>query len=182
MRKLTTTLYGLTIALATPALAEPDAALFTGDMAKMERVEPYVPAITAFLTEDGTLSDLSVYEGQVVVLNFWATWCAPCREEMPSLQALQDKMGAGDLEVVTMAFGRHDPMAMDRFWTETGVTSLPLHRDPASEMARGMGVRGLPHTLVLDRAGQVVAQLVGTADWAAPEALAVMEGYLEQED
>lgn len=180
LRNLTGLLYGLTLALATPALAEIDADLLTGDMSKLEILEPHAPAITAFVDADGEIGDLSMYHGQVVVLNFWATWCAPCREEMPSLQALQDLMGGDDLEVVTMAFGRHNPMAMKKFWSETGVTSLPLHVDPASEMARGMGVRGLPHTFVLDRQGRIVAQLIGTADWAAPETLKVMEAYLAE--
>lgn len=180
MRKLIWTLYCLAFALATPAVAEIDDTLFTGDMAKIEVLEPHTPAITAFVGIDGELADLSMYHGEVVVLNFWATWCAPCREEMPSLQALQDTLGAGDLEVVTMAFGRHNPMAMARFWDETGVTSLPLHTDPLSEMAKGLGVRGLPHTFVLDRQGRVVAQLIGTADWAAPETLALMNAYLAQ--
>lgn len=180
LRKLTGLLYGLTLTLATPAAADVDAALFTGDMQKMEVLEPYTPAITVFQDIDGNLADLSMYAGEVVVLNFWATWCAPCREEMPSLQALQDKMGGGELEVVTMAFGRHNPMAMANFWSDTGVTSLPLHIDPASEMARAMGVRGLPHTLILNREGKVVAQLIGTADWAGPEALALMDAYLAE--
>ncbi|WP_328795077.1 TlpA family protein disulfide reductase [Jannaschia marina] len=180
LRRILVPLYGLTLALATPAGAEVDAGLFTGDMAKMEALEPHAPAITTFLDPEGEVADLSMYRGEVVVLNFWATWCAPCREEMPSLQALQDEMGAGDLEVVTMAFGRHNPMAMEKFWADTGVTSLPLHLDPRSEMARAMGVRGLPHTLVLDREGRVVAQLIGTADWAAPETLALMDAYLAE--
>ncbi|SDY61838.1 Thiol-disulfide isomerase or thioredoxin [Jannaschia faecimaris] len=180
LRKLVPTLYGLAFALATPALAEVEPGLFTGTMAKMEPLEAYTPAITTFVGADGQLADLSMYHGQVVVLNFWATWCAPCREEMPSLQALQEAMGDRDLEVVTVAFGRHNPVAMEKFWADTGITSLPLHIDPASEMARGLGVRGLPHTFILDRDGRILAQLIGEADWDAQETLALLEAYLEQ--
>ena len=180
MRKLTGPLYGLILALATPAQAGIDAALLTGDMAKVELLEPAVPPETEFVDAAGAPADLSAFHGQVVVLNFWATWCAPCREEMPSLQTLQDAMGAGDLEVVTLAFGRHDRAAMEAFWAEAGVTTLPLARDPASEVARGLGVRGLPHTIMLDREGRAVAQLVGTADWAAPETLALMKAFLAE--
>lgn len=183
LRDLTLTLYGVALALASPVavMAEPiDPALLSGTMAKLQPLEAAAPAVTEYTLFDGGTGDLSDYAGQVVVLNFWATWCAPCRAEMPSLQALQDEMGDGDLEVVTVAFGRHNPVQMKRFWAETGVNDLPLHIDPDSALARGLGVRGLPHTFVLDRDGQVVAQLIGEADWAAPETLAVMEAYLAQ--
>lgn len=184
LRKLCLTLYGLALTLATPGAvlaADIDADLLVGEMAGLELLAPYPPAITAYTQSDGTIGDLSDYAGQVVLLNFWATWCAPCRAEMPSLQALQDQMGGGDLEVVTMAFGRHNPAAMERFWEETDVTTLPLHLDARSELARGLGVRGLPHTFVLDRDGRVVAQLIGEADWDAPETLAVMQAFVDTE-
>ncbi|MCK0169220.1 TlpA family protein disulfide reductase [Jannaschia sp. S6380] len=179
LRKTALALYGLTLALATPAAAL-DPALLTGTMAKMAPVDPYTPSITAYTQADGSIGDLSDYAGEVVVLNFWATWCAPCRAEMPSLQALQDELGDDGLEVVTLAFGRHNPEAMARFWADTGVTTLPLHLDARSEVARGMGVKGLPHTVLLDREGRVVAELVGEADWAAPETLALMRALLEE--
>ncbi len=183
LRKLRLALYGLALALATPALATPagalEPALLTGEMAALEVGEPYVPAITAFTGPDGSPGDLSDYAGKVVVLNFWATWCGPCREEMPSLQALQDELGGEDFAVVTMAFGRHNPAAMQKFWDATGVRDLPLNLDGRSELARGLGVRGLPHTLLLNREGKVVAQLVGAADWAAPETLAVLRALID---
>ncbi|SFI91350.1 Thiol-disulfide isomerase or thioredoxin [Jannaschia pohangensis] len=179
LRKIALGLYGLLLALATPAFAV-DESLLVGDMARLEVSAPYPPAITAYLRDDGSVGDLSDYAGKVVVLNFWATWCAPCRAEMPSLQALQDELQPEGLEVVTMAFGRHNPTAMRRFWDETGVTTLPLHLDPRSEMARALGVQGLPHTFVLGRDGRVLAQFRGEADWAAPEAMAVFRSLLAE--
>ena len=179
LRNLRLALYGLALAVATPALAL-DPALLTGEMEGLETGEAYAPSVTGFTRPDGSVGDLSDYAGKVVVLNFWATWCGPCREEMPSLQALQDELGGEDFEVVTMAFGRHNPMAMQKFWDDTGVRDLPLHLDARTEFARCLGVRGLPHTLVLDRGGEVVAQLVGGADWAAPETLAVMRALIEE--
>ena len=187
LRKLRLTLYGLALTLATPgAVLAADAAdidpyLLVGSMAELEMLDPFLPTITAYNRVDGSIGDLSDYAGQVVVLNFWATWCAPCRAEMPSLQALQDKMGSGDLEVVTMAFGRHNPAAMLRFRQETGMTTLPLHLDGRSELAQGLGVLSLPHSFILDRDGRVVAQLTGEADWDAPETLAVMQAFIGAE-
>jgi thiol-disulfide isomerase/thioredoxin len=178
LRKLVFGLYGLAFALASPA-AGFDAALLTGDMARMRVAEtPWQPEVDSFARRDSTRGRLSDYAGDVVVLNFWATWCAPCRAEMPSLQALQDELGGEGLEVVTVAFGRHNPAQMERFWQEAGITTLPLHLDAASELAQAMGVRGLPHSFVLDREGRVIADLPGEADWAAPETFALMRALL----
>ncbi|UWQ18894.1 TlpA disulfide reductase family protein [Jannaschia sp. M317] len=179
LRYLAFGLYGLTATLATPADAV-DPGLLTGDMAKMQLDAPWRPEVQTFAREDSTRGRLSDYAGEVVVLNFWATWCAPCRAEMPSLQALQNELGDDGLQVVTVAFGRHNPMQMKKFWTEAGITSLPLHLDAGTELARALGVKGLPHTLILNRAGEVVAQLPGEADWAAPETLAVMREFLAE--
>jgi thiol-disulfide isomerase/thioredoxin len=180
LRTLTLGLYVSLLALATPAAAL-DEALLTGEMRRLDVAEtPWTPEIDSFARADSTRGRLSDYAGEVVVLNFWATWCAPCKAEMPSLQALQDALGDEGLEVVTVAFGRHNPAQMERFWEETGVTSLPLHLDAGSEMAGSMGVRGLPHTFVLDREGRVLAELAGEADWAAPETLALMRSLLAE--
>lgn len=164
--------------LATPAPAaagvDEAAALAADTVPALAFVEPAPPPVTAFAPGDDGAGDLSRYAGEVVVLNMWATWCAPCRREMPSLQRLQDRMGDEGLEVVTIAFGRHNPAAMERFWEEAGVTSLPLHLDASTELARGLGVVGLPHTAILDREGRVVAHLAGEADWDAPEMVAVL--------
>jgi thiol-disulfide isomerase/thioredoxin len=180
LRTLTLGLYVSLLALATPAAAL-DEGLLTGEMRRLQVAEaPWSPEIDSFARADSTRGRLSDYAGEVVVLNFWATWCAPCRAEMPSLQALQDALGDEGLEVVTVAFGRHNPAQMERFWEEAGITSLPLHLDAGSEMAGSMGVRGLPHSFVLDREGRVIAELAGEADWAAPETLALMRSLLAE--
>lgn len=176
LRRLTP--YLLALALATPAAADL-APLLTGEMEGVALAGPQAAPDAGFARFDGTRGDLSDYAGKVAVVNFWATWCAPCRAEMPSLQALQDTLGEEGLEVVTIAFGRHDPAAMERFWTEAGVTSLPLHLDAESELARGFGVTGLPHTVILDREGRIVAHKRGEADWASPEALALLRAVLD---
>ncbi len=185
LRQLAFGLYGL-VALsaslaADPAAAEVDPALLTGTMASLELRPPMAAPTAGFARVDGTEGDLSDYAGSVVVLNFWATWCAPCRAEMPSLQALQDSLGPEGLEVVTIAFGRHNPVAMERFWAAAGITDLPLHLDAGTELARGLGVAGLPHSFILDRDGRVIAELVGEADWSAPETLTLLRAVLARE-
>jgi thiol-disulfide isomerase/thioredoxin len=114
-----------------------------------------------------------------VVLNFWATWCAPCRKEMPALDALQAALGDRGLEVVAIATGRNAPAAITRFFDETGVANLHPYTDPGMELARDMAVFGLPVTVILDREGREIARLTGEADWNGPAARAVLEGLLD---
>jgi thiol-disulfide isomerase/thioredoxin len=160
---------------ANPALADPALeALRQGDMRKLAvHAAPIAAGVSEFRSPDGTVHTLADWQGKVVVLNFWATWCAPCRKEMPSLDALQGAMEP-DVAVVTVATGRNQPAAIDRFFAEVGVTRLPVLLDPKSALAREMGVAGLPVTVLLDRQGQEVARLIGEADWNAPEAQAVL--------
>ncbi|MDC0011712.1 TlpA family protein disulfide reductase [Octadecabacter sp.] len=123
-----------------------------------------------FTHEDGAALTLAAFEGKFVVLNFWATWCAPCRKEMPHLSELQTEMGGADFEVVTIATGLNQRPAMERFLEEIGVDNLALHTDNNSALARDMGVVGLPVTLILNPDGFEIARLIGDADWASDNA------------
>lgn len=167
--------------LANPGLADTSAAaaLRDGDMKKLTfHSEPKQAGTSAFSTFDGAPLYLSDYAGKFVLVNFWATWCAPCRKEMPQLAELQDQLGGDSFEVLTIATGRNPPPAMKAFFEEIGVTSLPLHRDPKSALAREMGVLGLPITLVLNPEGQEIARLQGDADWASDSAKAVLSALV----
>ncbi|MCM2563011.1 TlpA family protein disulfide reductase [Lutimaribacter sp. EGI FJ00015] len=154
-------------------------ALRTGDMKKLQfhPAPKAVPAI-AFDSESGEEAQLSDYNGKLVVVNFWATWCAPCRKEMPMLDALQDELGGDNFEVVTIATGRNAPQAMKAFFDEVGVKHLPLHRDANSALARGMGVLGLPVTLILSPEGGELARLTGDADWSSDSAKAILTAMI----
>ncbi|NCO86645.1 MAG: redoxin family protein [Rhodobacterales bacterium] len=150
-------------------------ALREGDMRKLALHEvPQRGSEVAFTGADGSEMTLAAYQGQVVLVNFWATWCAPCRVEMPHLSALQAAMGGADFQVVTIATGRNDPAAITRFLAEIGVDNLPLHSDPQQRLAADMGVLGLPVSLLLDRAGREVGRLQGEADWNSASAQAII--------
>jgi thiol-disulfide isomerase/thioredoxin len=123
---------------------------------------------------DGDSIRLADLKGQIVFLNFWATWCAPCRKEMPSLDRLQAALGGDAFDVVTIATGRNSPAGIDRFFSETGLTALPRFTDPGQDLARAMAVMGLPVTVVIDREGREVGRLLGGAEWDAPEAVALL--------
>jgi thiol-disulfide isomerase/thioredoxin len=156
------------------------AELRTGDMKKLvvhSEAKP-VPA-EAFKSEDGGDMTLSDYEGKITLVNFWATWCAPCRHEMPMLSALQEQLGGEEFEVVTIASGRNAPSAMKKFFAEIGVDNLPLHADPKMGLSRQMGVLGLPVTVILDRQGQEIARLQGDADWSSDSAKTILQTLID---
>ncbi|MAU44509.1 MAG: redoxin [Yangia sp.] len=182
MRKLALALlYTATAALANPALADVAAAdgLRDGDMKKLSFHSAPKPAgQTAFATFEGEPLSLSDWNGKWVLVNFWATWCAPCRKEMPALSALQDELGGDRFEVVTIATGRNPPPAMTEFFAEIGVDNLPLHRDPGSKLSREMAVLGLPVTVILNPEGQEVARLMGDAEWDSENARAVLSALI----
>lgn len=151
-------------------------ALREGDMRKLTfHAEPKPAAEVDFETFEGTPISLSAYRGDWVVLNFWATWCAPCRHEMPMLSNLAARFEGQNVRVVTVATGRNAPQAMTRFFEEIGVDNLPLHRDPGQKLARQMAVLGLPITVILDPEGREVARLRGDAEWDSDSAITILE-------
>jgi len=147
----------MALCLGANAVAAQDAAdLLAGDMRAMVlHDDPQEVPQVSFTDADGAEMTLAAFEGQFVVLNFWATWCAPCRQEMPSLNALQQQLGGEDFAVVTIASGRNPLPAIRRFFEEEGITDLPVYLDPRQTMSRQMGVLGLPITVVLDPEGRL---------------------------
>ena len=112
-----------------------------------------------FTDPDGNEYQLADWQGKYVLVNFWATWCAPCRKEVPGLAALQAEFGGDDFEVVTIATGRNPVAGINRFFEEIGVDNLPVLLDPKQKLARDMAVMGLPATLLLDPEGREIARL-----------------------
>ncbi|WP_422075123.1 TlpA disulfide reductase family protein [Tranquillimonas rosea] len=160
---------------AATAQAADISALREGDMKKLVvHDDPRPASDKSFSDADGGDHSLADYEGQVVLLNFWATWCAPCREEMPALDSLQAEMGGDDFQVVPVATGRNSLTGIRKFFEEEGVEALPIRLDPKQALAREMAVLGLPITVLLNRAGQEIARLQGDADWASDSARAII--------
>ena len=165
---------------ANTALADIQAAeaLREGDMKKlMFHSSPRDISTAAFVTKtgEGTLQD---FAGQHVLLNFWATWCAPCRKEMPMLSELQAELGGDAFQVVTLATGRNMPVAIDKFFDDIDVDNLTKHRDPKMAIARDMSVFGLPVTVIIDPEGREIARLQGDADWSSESAKAVLQALV----
>ena len=131
--------------------------------------------------EDATGNPLALedFRGQVVVLNLWATWCAPCRHEMPSLDRLQAEHGGADLHVVALSLDRGELAQIEAFYEEVGIEHLAIYRDPKGAVGRALGALGLPTTVVIDQAGREVGRLLGPAEWDSEEAVALLRSLIE---
>lgn len=162
--------------------AGPDiTSLRVGDMRKLVvHQTPEATSDATFQLEDdkGTAS-LEDYLGKYVLLNFWATWCAPCRKEMPQLNALQKEFGGDDFEVLTIATGRNSAEGITKFFQEAGIDSLPRHQDPKQALAGQMGVFGLPITVLIDPEGREIARLRGDAEWDSENAKTIVKTLVE---
>ncbi|MBI3053629.1 MAG: TlpA family protein disulfide reductase [Betaproteobacteria bacterium] len=122
-----------------------------------------------------TLQD---FRGKFVLLNVWATWCVPCRKEMPALDRLQAKLGGPGFEVVAISIDRDGLPAVQEFYLQTGIKQLRVYLDKSGEASANLGVVGLPTTLLIDRAGHELGRKIGPAEWDSPEVVTLIQGYL----
>ena len=133
----------------------------------------------SFLDAEGNEVSLADFEGEVVVLNLWATWCAPCRREMPSLDRLQAELGEDGLSVIALSLDRGDLAKVRDFFDELEIANLAVYHDPTGRAGRELGAPGLPTTVVIDRTGQEVGRLLGPAEWDSADALALLRSLIE---
>lgn len=171
---------------ANPAFAEtPDRDTLLearqGDMRKLA-IHQDARALPKIMVFDGNGGEVSLasYQGKTILVNFWATWCAPCRKEMPELNALQKDLGGDDFEVVLIAVGRNPAPAITKFFEEAGIDALETLLDPNQNLARQMGVFGLPVTVLVNAEGMEVARLQGDADWHSEPAVDFLNLYLNR--
>ncbi|MEX0970569.1 MAG: TlpA disulfide reductase family protein [Paracoccaceae bacterium] len=129
--------------------------------------EPRAAVDVGYVAQSGEALHIPA-DGRIHVVNFWATWCAPCREEMPALDRLRADLGE-EAGVIAIATGRNRIEDIERFNTETGVT-MPINLDARGELAAAHGAMGLPTTIIFDGEGREIARLTGAAEWdeAAP--------------
>ena len=140
---------------------------------------PSVPDL-AFKDSSGSEVNLSKWQGRVVLLNLWATWCAPCRREMPTLNEVQKQLGSKDFEVVALSVDRKGLEASAAFLKETGAASLGLYVDETTTSLNALQALGLPVTLLTDRKGREIGRLLGPAEWNSGEAIALMKAALAE--
>lgn len=137
-----------------------------------------VPALD-FTDAGGAPLSLDVFRDRTVLLNVWATWCAPCRKEMPSLDRLQAEMGGPAFQVVALSIdgGGLDPVRA--FYREIGLDHLGIYLDPPSASTRVLNVLGIPTTLLIDRAGREVGRATGPVEWDSAEIKAAIRQAME---
>ena len=101
----------------------------------------------------------------ILVINFWATWCAPCKKEMPSLNNLAENMKYDDVRIITVASGRNSKEAIESFFSDNDLVNLDKFRDPRGKIAMSYGVTALPTTVVIDPSGKEIGRIIGDIDW-----------------
>ena len=121
--------------------------------------------------------DLADYKGKLVLLNFWATWCAPCREEMPSLDILQSDNRLNNLKVFPINIGQEDLLKSVNFFKELSIRNLDIYYDPAVTLAKKFSLRGLPTTILIDKEGKEFARIIGSIDFSNKEFINWLSSY-----
>ena len=122
---------------------------------------------------------LQSFSGSLTLVNFWATWCAPCLDEMPSLSNLQKLKGDKNFKVVTIATMRNSPKSIENFFDKMSIVNLTKYQDPKGKLARSLKIAGLPLTILLNKDNKEVARFIGDADWSSPQALKLIEKAIE---
>jgi thiol-disulfide isomerase/thioredoxin len=172
----------IAVALALPALAvsiESARAQAPTGFAVHESPQP-LPELQ-FENGQGEGVSLADFRGKVVLLNIWATWCAPCRREMPTLERLQAELAGPDFEVVALSIDRKGLPAVEEFYREIGLETLPIYLDESGKAQRTLSVLGIPTTLLIDRDGNEIGRLAGPAEWDSPEMVSFIRGYIQRQ-
>lgn len=159
-----------------------DLAAQIGDSRKLELFEASKPFENiAFTDEAGAAAALSDFKGRIVLLNFWATFCGPCLEEMPALDALHRDLGGEDFAVVAVSLDRGAPDRPLGWLKENGIAHLAFYQDRSMQSAATAGLKGMPTTVLLDREGREIARLLGAAAWDGEHAKALIQALIEAE-
>ena len=144
--------------------------------------KPAPVAQIAFDDAEGHAHKLQDFSGKVLVLNVWATWCVPCRTEMPTLDRLQGNMGSADFEVVPVSIDRGGIETVRKFYGEIGVHNLAMYADSSGQVLRQVGALGLPTTLLVDRSGHEIGRVIGPAEWDSAEVMQFLKPIVAQRD
>jgi len=143
---------------------------------------PQPLADVSFLNAEGEPVSLKDWRGKVVLLNLWATWCGPCREEMPQLDRLQGELGSETFEVVALAVDKAGLKGADKFFEDTKVENLRLFADPTARVGAKFRAVGMPTTILIDTQGREIGRLIGPADWDSDDAKRLIAASLEPSD
>ncbi|MDX2028424.1 MAG: TlpA disulfide reductase family protein [Alphaproteobacteria bacterium] len=170
-------LFAITLFLACTGMAQPAGANdFAGRFALAEVRKP----VPSFIFQDGQgrETDLKAFRGRYVLLNLWATWCAPCVREMPALDALQARFGKQRLSVIALTQDRDGLAVAKGFFNRYDIKNLGVYADGAGRAGSILGISGLPTTLLIDPQGREIGRVSGNAEWDAPDTIAFLEARM----
>ncbi|CTQ34520.1 TlpA family protein disulfide reductase [Jannaschia rubra] len=156
---------------AAPAAARPPIPLLG---------EPRALLSPPFVDGDGRNLTLADFRGRVLLLNVWATWCVPCREEMPTLDALQARLGGQDFHVLPLSIDQAGLKPVRRFYAEIGIRHLDTYLAESIRVLAAFAVVGLPTTILIDREGRERGRLVGPAEWDGPGAVTQIQSLIDE--
>ncbi len=131
-----------------------------------------------FVDEAGHSHALAELRGHPLVLNIWATWCVPCRKEMPTLDRLQKILAGSDAVVVPLSIDSKGPSVVIAFYREIGTTSLGVYVDSSGATASALATTGVPTTLLVDREGREIGRKLGAADWDSADMVSLVRSHL----
>lgn len=161
------------------AASDPATAFLTGQAQNFVLNPAPAPLpMVQFQDAAGAAHTFGEFQGKIVLVNLWATWCVPCRTEMPSLDRLQQQMGGADFQIVLISLDRAGHAKAAQFLAEIGVHNLTTYVDPSAKAARALGAFGLPATLLLNRKGDEIGRINGAAEWDSPEVKALIAHFL----
>ncbi len=132
----------------------------------------------SFKDVEGSDLDLSHWSGKYVLLNIWATWCVPCREEMPTLDNLQRQLGGKNFEVVALSIDRAGVPIIQKFYTKIAIKHLAIYVDQTMKAATDLQTYGIPTTLLISPEGRELGRLVGPATWDDPKMIAFLRDII----
>ncbi len=135
--------------------------------------------MTPILAQDGSILDLGRFRGQVVLLNFWATWCPPCIRELPALHRLQFALGGRDFKVVALSIDGADIEVPVAFVRRLGLQDLGVYLDYTRAAAEAFPLYGLPITYLIDRKGAMIGYIIGAVEWDSPATIGFLRHYIE---
>ena len=136
-------------------------------------------AAFSFTNGDDAPLTLADFRGRIVLLNLWATWCVPCRKEMPALDRLQAKLAGPGFAVVALSIDHRGRDAVARFYRELGLTSLGIYIDKSASVTYAVSAVGMPTTLLIDAEGRELGRVIGPAEWDGAAMLSRLTSYLE---
>ena len=131
----------------------------------------------AFLDSKQEIVKLDNYKGKLVILNFWATWCAPCKKEMPSLDSLKSNKSLDNLEIFPINIGKDNLKKSQKFYSELEIKNLEIYFDNPITLTKELSLRGVPTTIIFDRKGKEFARIIGSIDFSDERFIEWLSNY-----